>query len=559
MTTAHPEKTSRDFLSSVLMKTWLSGRGLDDERKLLAQKQFDFYSDELPKSNPYSSEPDANAVDRGRRYLAQFAVTQRVYHAMLADASKHNPAFKFNAKFPEAATIVPDGQEVDGGFTSAGWSFMQDALQHPEKYFSGEEWVLGQQGGAIVDNARLQQDLRSLYERDYIQQWRAFVKAAAVVRYSGIPDAAAKLYILSGNQSPILVLLCEVSRNTSVDSSAIQKAFQPVQQVSASGCQDQYKQPSNANYLIALLQLEGCLDQIKNTPAELQDAAKANCVTTATQAKTATLQIAQGFKADSEGHVDRTVQSLMEEPITSAEGLLHPAAPTAGDLCREFNQLTAKYPFNPTASDEANLTEISAFFRPGDGALSILYQTKLKGLVVLDGNHYLSANGSPLNPAFLNFFNQATRIQQALFPSGQAAQPQLTFTLKPLPNEQIESFTVTIDGTTATTPGPMEFVWPGTGKAGAEMTAKLAGGSELTIQHYDGLWGVFRLFAAARSQQQEGSGYRLEWMPLTSGQPMVISGRPLVVEFELDTKGAPPILLKGSLSQLSCPVRITGR
>ena len=28
MTTAHPEKTSRDFLSSVLMKTWLSGRGL---------------------------------------------------------------------------------------------------------------------------------------------------------------------------------------------------------------------------------------------------------------------------------------------------------------------------------------------------------------------------------------------------------------------------------------------------------------------------------------------------------------------------------------------------
>ena len=123
------------------------------------------------------------------------------------------------------------------------------------------------------------------------------LKAAAVVRYSGIADAAAKLYILSGNQSPILVLLCEVSRNTSVDSSAIQKAFQPVQQVSASGCQDQYKQPSNANYLIALLQLEGCLDQIKNTPAELQDAAKANCVTTAAQAKTATLRNRAGIQS----------------------------------------------------------------------------------------------------------------------------------------------------------------------------------------------------------------------------------------------------------------------
>ena len=35
------------FLSPVLMKAWHAGRDIDQDRVQLAQKQFDFYSEEL--------------------------------------------------------------------------------------------------------------------------------------------------------------------------------------------------------------------------------------------------------------------------------------------------------------------------------------------------------------------------------------------------------------------------------------------------------------------------------------------------------------------------------
>ena len=47
ITTSHPEKSTRDFLSPLLMERWLAGRKIDSERRRLAQSQFDFYSEEL--------------------------------------------------------------------------------------------------------------------------------------------------------------------------------------------------------------------------------------------------------------------------------------------------------------------------------------------------------------------------------------------------------------------------------------------------------------------------------------------------------------------------------
>ena len=57
-------------------------------RMQLAQKQFDFYSDELKAENPYSSDNARAAVKKARDYLHQFEGIERVYAAMLADAAK---------------------------------------------------------------------------------------------------------------------------------------------------------------------------------------------------------------------------------------------------------------------------------------------------------------------------------------------------------------------------------------------------------------------------------------------------------------------------------------
>ena len=70
ITTSNHDKSTREFLSPVLLNTW--GANADADRKQLAQAQFDFYSDELQKQNPYPDKADQQAVAKGRGYLRKF-------------------------------------------------------------------------------------------------------------------------------------------------------------------------------------------------------------------------------------------------------------------------------------------------------------------------------------------------------------------------------------------------------------------------------------------------------------------------------------------------------
>jgi len=123
ISTSNHDKSTRAFLSPVLLNRWSANRTVEAERSQLAQKQFDFYSSELAEENPFSSGNDAAAVTRARHYLAKFAGFERVYQAMLADAAKNNPSFTFNKRFPGSAETVVDTVEIAGPFTKPAWDF----------------------------------------------------------------------------------------------------------------------------------------------------------------------------------------------------------------------------------------------------------------------------------------------------------------------------------------------------------------------------------------------------------------------------------------------------
>ena len=40
---------------------------------------------------------------------------------------------------------------VSGAFSKGGWAFMKDAMAHPDRYFSGDRWVLGDYATANID------------------------------------------------------------------------------------------------------------------------------------------------------------------------------------------------------------------------------------------------------------------------------------------------------------------------------------------------------------------------------------------------------------------------
>jgi type VI secretion system protein ImpL len=438
---------------------------------------------------------------------------------------------------------------------------MRNSFKNPDKYFAGEQWVLGDQGAANIDRANLAKQLADRYFADFIKQWRNYIKAGSVVKYANIQDAATKLNVLSGNTSTLLALFSLASTNTDVDEPDVKKAFQPVQAVVVPNA-DRFIGPGNQTYMNALLTLQTSVDKAANAP-QLNEAVAAPVLNDASNARVTTKQVAQTFRVDPEGRLDAMVQKLMEDPITSVEALLKRLGPDelngkGKDVCGQYRRLSQKYPFNPsTSAPPASIAEVNSIFAKPDGAIWKFYTESLQKMLPKQGDRYVAvpSPGMSLTPAFVNFFNQAASVSD-MFYAGGTADPHVTYALKPIPSEGIRGIGLKLDGQSWTYAGgdapPKQFTWQGAGTHGAQATVNL-GGPDLTWSGNEGLWATWQFFAEAETWQAAGSGYNLEWVVRTGGKPLTLpSGKALTVKFQLDMGGGPPVFQKGYLSKMVC-------
>ncbi|MBZ5595569.1 MAG: hypothetical protein LAP39_25295 [Acidobacteriia bacterium] len=556
ITTSHHDRSTRLFLSPVLLNQWSAGRGVDPERIQLAQKQFDFYAEELKVANPFSSENDSLAVERARRYLKQFGGVDRVYQFMLAEAAKSNAPLNYHQVFPNAAQAVVDRTIVPGAFSKGGWAFMQSAFKDPSRFFSGEAWVLGEQGAAGLDAAAVDQ-LRTRYQNDFISAWRTFIKGAVVLRYSSLKEAAERLKLVSGPQSPLLELFALVSQNTAVGLPAIDSNFKASQAVVPPGSVDQYIGPSNTAYMNGLVSLQVAIDQLTQQSGVPNENAAAQTLQQAATAKGNVGQMALTFGTDPEA---AAVRQLLEAPITAIEPLLRSMGPAelnakGRGLCSQFRAVMAKYPFSPNATIQATLAEVNGLLKPHEGALWAFYDSSLQKLLQKQGGQYVPVpSGSmTITPTFTGFFNRAAAFSDGLY-AGNSADPHLTYTLKPLPSEGIKNLNIAlrIDGQTLAYSGGValakQFAWPGAGHE-AVATVKF-GGQDVTWSNNAGLWALFQFFGKAERQE----GNVLEWVARLGKDPMLVNGKPLTVRVEVGM--SPPLYQRGYFSSLACVAEV---
>jgi type VI protein secretion system component VasK len=134
----------------------------------------------------------------------------------------------------------------------------------------------------------------------------------------------------------------------------------------------------------------------------------------------------------------------------------------------------------------------------------------------------------------------------------------LRYTLRAQPTDQVEEFDVAVNGEAASLKGGAQhaYVWPGPGTRNFRLSAKLAGGTPVEAESFDGPWAVFRFFADADQTSQSGSGYVFNWSVRQgrAQQPMRVNGRPLIYQFYVDTGGGPAVFSKDFLSTLKCVV-----
>jgi type VI secretion system protein ImpL len=561
-TTSNHDKATHDFLPPVLDDRWGASRNVDDDRKALALKQFEFYTDELKLANPFAPDNDAAAIGNARHYLSQFAGFQMVYQAMLADAGKSGKPINFNKHFPGSAEEVIDTYDVPAAFTKPAWDFMKAALRDPGKYFEGEPWVLGPQGATTIDRTNLAQQLATQYYADYLKQWRAYMKAASVVRYASLPDASKKLSVTSGNQSPLLELFWLASQNTGVDNPEIAKAFQPVQTVVPVTNVDKYIAPSNQTYMNSLLALQTSLDALAQQTTN--DAAKSTTLTNAGAAHQAAKQVAQAFTPDpSDAHMDTWSLKLLEDPITYVENLLRSLGPATlnangRNFCAEYRSIFTKFPFNPSAKAEATEDDVNGIFKQPAGKFWQFYNENLAKLLPKVGGEYVptTVDGVTLTPGFVSFFKQAASFGNSLY-ANNTPDPHFSYTLKPVPSEGIDGAVLQLDGQEVAYSGTnvtaKQLNWQYGGTHGAKATYKRGGDNEWDSE--SGPWAIFKFFYQADRAEPSGTAYTLEWIMRTGKDQHAVkleSGKELTVRFQVDMGSFPMVFSKNYFARLAC-------
>jgi type VI secretion system protein ImpL len=474
---------------------------------------------------------------------------------MLAEAAGGRSPIRFNQMFEGSAAAVRNDYEIPAGFTRDGWQFVHTRLASGEPFMQADDWVLPGQTPSDEDQRRLAGQLRTRYERDYVDRWLTFLDSTAVVVPAGATRAAQTLGLLSDRQSPLLQLFYLVSENTVIDSLTVLEQFAPLHVVTpADTAAPVLVGPNNEPYVAGLQNLQFALEDVGRGGGET---ASSDARNQARDARRAVTTLAQSFPSEGEAaSVGRRIEQLMVEPIRRVEGMLGRLPRDQMNaqgvrFCRDFNRLMRRFPFNPSGQD-ATLDEVAAVFHPQTGRIRQFYDETLSGLLAQQGSRYAVAPGASLRPtsSFVNFFNAADAVSRAMY--DQAGEgPFLSFAIRPLASQGVPSVTFNMDGRTQTNTqlqtGTGSFRWVGGQASETSLSGQIAGRA-VEWRRWPGTWGVFRLFFEANWLRSDRGRHSLEWV-------FAESGRADTVRAELQL-GDPTLLRPGYFGALGCQSRI---
>ncbi|WP_263379306.1 ImcF-related family protein [Granulicella paludicola] len=548
ISTSNPEKSSSDTAGD-LEKAWVGSNTLPTAATDLSTAQFQTYTATLPLPNSCMAQlggaPRMPVVQQARSFLSHFQGIEQVYISMKAAADRKFRSIRFNDLYPGSAAYVVDSYEVEGAFTKGGYSFMQDAILHPEPYTSGEEWVLGPATGPGVERVQLNAQLPPRYLTDFLNAWRSYLKAAHIVNGGSFPEAQKKIHALSGPGSPMTELFQLISDNTTVANDAFSKPFQAPQSVVP---------PKGTalpqGYVTGLGGLDTALSSLGAPGTTPSGAALSAIDTAATAARSAVNAVRSGFvPPDPAGGMDTTSEAILLAPIKNAEDLsgAGKAAAAGGGakaLCAQVDALTKKFPFSPDSHEDATPAEVAAVFGPGQGAIAQFAQTQTSNITLL-GQRYIQAQGSnvAINPGFLNFMNAAQTITATFFPT-----TKLDFSLTQEAVKNLPPATVDIDGNKLDSAGPAKsFTWISAPTGKVHVTA-----GQQTSPDYTGPWSLFHFAYGAKHP----AANKLEFIFAMNGQTVNSqSGVPLDFTFDVGGPGA-AMLNPAFMHQLHCTIKV---
>jgi type VI secretion system protein ImpL len=602
------------FLIPVLSDIWLTGRTVDPDRQALAQKQIAFYAGELKYKNPYKLDENKDAIDRGRLYLSSFGGVERLYRGIIEEANKmpRVPA-RLGDLAPNYKQVLITPGEVQAAFTRDGFNFVTAAIKDPSRMSSGEPCVVGASnvGAQLLQGAQIQTDLQNLYIQDYINRWKAFTAATNVDWFRNVADAGRKLDTLADNRSPLLAEAFMVADNTNFPAPAnavppaaastatnllqrfgssstkkaldvakqaqaavattpaatpgdITKVFQPSREVVVVTDHDRLVNDPNRQYMNALADLQRAMSRLADSSTDLSLQEQAHKAIDA--GMDSVRQIAGRFNIASSQGVDKDFQRILEEPFRESSKFIKDPVKTAREtadsavrkFCNSFSAIQRKFPFDPSSDKDASAGQVSAVFAPHSSALADM-QHALAELIVKQGNRWADNPASRnVHPTadLITFMNKMQQIQDTLFNSG-SQQLKMGYSLKPVPEQNVEAITLVIDGRSFTankgSSQAQQFTWQGTGAESVAVNVKA--GANFGFGDYQGTWALWRWMYDSDPRVSGGNTMRWDRLKQPHGRPQSQSdaqGRPIVVVVEVASGGD---VFDRNFFNIKCPPR----
>ncbi|HET7881436.1 MAG TPA: type VI secretion system membrane subunit TssM, partial [Acetobacteraceae bacterium] len=540
---------------------------------------------------------DGELVAAVRSRIAAVPLAQRVYSRIRPSAAAQRlPEWRPSDSLGPAggplfvrASGKPLTEGIPGFFTVRGFhEVLLPSLAGATRSVVAESWVLGNRVPFDPDGPQmqvLQRDVIALYEADYAPTWDLMLGDLNVVQLRSLSQAAQDLYILASPESPMRALLASISRQLtlSVPPDGAKKAPEPEPEASNVQLRIQAVLPQQQTIQVpqelpgheideryrALRELVG---NGPNAPLnlllrEVGDAQQQIAKLAATLLGTGSGGPAQGavdplltLKSDAL-HQPQPVGRWLTE--IAASGIALRSGDPRQQLATLFNTpggpaelcpavVNNRYPFVPTAADDAPPADFARLFSPG-GAIDGFVNTLLRRYVDVSSKPWrlisADAASAPVAPADLQQFQRAAQIRDAFFADG-GTRPRIRLDITPVSADGgTRQATLDLDGATIVytkgTQRATQVTWP---TFSLQPTMRLVFDPPPTGRSADfqesGPWALFRLLGRGRLQPQAGTTDRYT-LTFQQGERQAV--------FDIRTQGATSPLAPGLLQDFHCP------
>jgi type VI secretion system protein ImpL len=576
------EKAEASHIANSLKDYWTSESKIPPDMKLAAQAQLDFWAKQVDRDDADFHFPritlNGKLVDDVRKKLQAFPAPLRYYSRKVTEISKlvddkvgTTTVDAILARNGAEAIYMNGSYSVPSAFTRPGYDLMKVAISEADQKLSEDDWVMGEIGKNAITKSTDASVVADRYYRDYADHWRNFVKGVNVKPYKNKDEAAAALQSFSSANSPMKILLREVSKNTNLSAKPevegwwdwIKSFFSKGEDTDTGGTQPEKE-------FRPLFTFIGTKEQAENAPVERyqneigkayndfngisEDRMKKIAAQMANdedplklrQRDTAIQALTGPFSESSSG---QAVAQLLQQPLGNLRTLLGAgvreqiAKAWTDQILPAAKEIEKGYPFED-GSNDADLTKLTAFLKPGEGTFSKFYDSRL-------ANYFEEANGQlklkdtadvKFSDEFIAYLNSAMALRKGLFGTNPTPKFEYEFSLKPAKDALIE---VSIDGQNiksegtgsikgtfpasgsaetgvilsfASTSGTTSTSAPATPSANSSNSnvssgARPQSGSDSSAQplKFPGNWGLFRFVDAGRPQKQAGGEYLLTY------------------------------------------------